>query len=59
MNAVTNYIANMKRQANKKRGIKTNLNIVKEYLKRFLGFILRGHKNILDTLEDPVGPTAV
>lgn len=49
----------MKRQANKKRGIKTNLNIVKEYLKRFLGFILRGHKNILDTLEDPVGPTAV
>jgi hypothetical protein len=59
MNAVTNYIAHMKRQANKKRGIKTNLNIVKEYLKRFLGFILRGHKNILDTLEDPVGPTAV
>ena len=49
----------MKRQVNKKKGVKTNLNVVKEYLKRFLGFILRGHRDILKTLDEPVGPTAI
>lgn len=34
----------MKKQATKKKGVKTSLNIVKEYLKRFTGFVLR--KNI-------------
>lgn len=49
----------MKRQASKKKGVKTNLNVVKQYLKRFLGFILRAHKGILKTLDEPVGPTAI
>lgn len=39
MNAINNYVAHAKRQANKKKGVKTNLNVVKEYLKRFSGFI--------------------
>ena len=40
MNLINNYVANAKKQANKKKGVKTNLNVVKEYLKRFSGFIL-------------------
>ena len=59
MDAINKYVAYMKRQANKKKGVKTNLNVVKQYLKRFLGFVLRAHKNVLKTLDEPVGPTAI
>ena len=59
MDSINKYVAYMKRQVNKKKGVKTNLNVVKEYLKRFLGFILRGHRDILKTLDEPVGPTAI
>ena len=40
MEAINRHVAALKRQANKKKGVKTNLNVVKEYLKRFSGFIL-------------------
>lgn len=59
MDAINKYVSYMKRQASKKKGVKTNLNVVKEYLKRFLGFVLRTHKNVLKTLDQPVGPTAI
>ena len=39
MDAINKYVAAMKRQANKKKGVKTNLNVIKEYIKRFTGFI--------------------
>ena len=51
MDAINKYVSYMKRQASKKKGVKTNLNVVKEYLKRFLGFVLRTHKNVLQTLD--------
>jgi hypothetical protein len=59
MESINNYVAYVKRQANKKKGVKTNLNVVKEYLKRFTGYIKRVHKNVLNTLDEPVGPTAI
>lgn len=41
MESVNRHVGALKRQATKKKGVKTNLNVVKEYLKRFTGFILR------------------
>lgn len=66
MNAINNYVAHAKRQANKKKGVKTNLNIVKEYLKRFSEFVssnflsyLENRRSALNTIDQPVGPTAI
>ncbi len=41
MKSINGHIAKMKRQAKKNKGVRTNLNIVKEYLKRFQAFIYR------------------
>ena len=51
MKTVNSYIQKSKKQSTKKKGIKTNLTIVKEYLKRFTGFIIRAHKNVLKTID--------
>ena len=39
MDSIGKHISKIKAQANKKRGVRTNLNVVKEYLKRFIGYI--------------------
>lgn len=43
----------------RKKGFKTNLNVVKDYLKRFCGYILRTNKGMLSNVNVPMGPTAV
>jgi hypothetical protein len=58
MDAINGYVAFMKRQALKKKGVKTNLTVVKEYLKRLTGYVMRVHKSVLDSLDEPVGPSA-
>ena len=40
MDTINAYIEKLKTQAKKKKGVKTNLNVVKDYLKRFCGFII-------------------
>ena len=58
MNSVNTHITRAKRQAKKNKGVRTNLNIVKEYLKRFQTFINRAHKDTLKNLNTSMGPTA-
>ena len=43
----------------RKKGVKTNLNVVKDYLKRFCGYIARTNKKTLENLNVPMGPTAI
>jgi len=43
MDTINGYIDKLKVQAKKKKGVKTNLNVVKDYLKRFCGFILSNY----------------
>ena len=66
MDSITNHVARIKRQATKKKGVRTNLNVVKEYLKRFVGYIYSNfslysgtHRNVLNTIDEPLGPTAL
>ncbi len=40
MKSINNHVAKAQAQANKKKGVKTSLNVVKEYLKRFTSFLL-------------------
>lgn len=40
MKSINHHIAKAQAQAKKKKGVKTNLNVVKEYLKRFSSFLL-------------------
>jgi len=40
MKSVNGYVAQVQAQARKKKGVKTNLNVVKEYLKRFVSYLL-------------------
>ena len=56
----------MRRQASKKKGVRTSLNIVKDYLKKFIAYIfsknsnnIENHQPILRTIDDPLGPTAM
>ena len=44
--------------AKRKKGIKTNLNVIKDYLKRFCGYVMRTHKKLLENVNCPMGPTA-
>jgi hypothetical protein len=39
MKAINDHVNRAKNQAKKKKGVKTNLNVVKEYLKRFTAFL--------------------
>lgn len=43
----------------RKKGIKTNINVVKDYLKRLCGYLLRTNKTTLSNLNTPMGPTAL
>ncbi len=43
----------------RKKGIKTNLNVVKDYLKRFCGYLFRTNRTIMTNLDFPMGPTAI
>lgn len=43
MDSINRHVENVKRQALKKKGVKTNLTVVKEYIKRFTGFIISKH----------------
>lgn len=43
----------------RKKGVKTNLNVVKDYLKRLCGYLLRTNKKLLGNINTPMGPTAI
>ncbi len=45
--------------AKRKKGVKTNLNVVKDYLKRFCGYLIRTNKLVLENMNVPMGPTAI
>lgn len=40
MKSINDHVNRVKNQAKKKKGVKTNLNVVKEYLKRFTAFLI-------------------
>ena len=40
MKGINGYVTRAQNQAKKKKGVKTNLNVVKEYLKRFSSFLV-------------------
>ena len=40
MKSINHFVTRAQAQAKKKKGVKTNLNVVKEYLKRFSNFLL-------------------
>jgi hypothetical protein len=40
MKAINAHVAKVQAQAKKKKGVKTSLNVVKEYLKRFVSYLL-------------------
>lgn len=41
MKGINSHVTRVQAQAKKKKGVKTNLNVVKEYLKRFSSFLTR------------------
>jgi hypothetical protein len=59
MNAINKHVAKQYELAKRKKGVKTNLNVVKDYLKRFCGYLVRTNRNVLDNLNVPMGPTAI
>jgi hypothetical protein len=40
MNTINKHIEKMYQLSKRKKGVKTNLNVVKDYLKRFCGYVL-------------------
>lgn len=40
MNSINQFVQKEKAQSKKKKGVKTNLNVVKDYLKRFCGYLI-------------------
>ena len=46
MKSVNRFVTRAQAQAKKKKGVKTNLNVVKEYLKRFSSFLLSIYSSI-------------
>ena len=40
MKSINSFVTKAQAQAKKKKGVKTNLNVVKEYLKRFSSFLI-------------------
>lgn len=59
MKAINAHVAKVQAQAKKKKGVKTSLNVVKEYLKRFVSYLLRTNRTCLSALASPMGPTAL
>ena len=59
MNSINKYVARQYELAKRKKGVKTNLNVVKDYLKRFCGYLVRTSRSVLDNLNVPMGPTAI
>eukprot|EP00919_Chromeraceae_sp_WS-2016_P032801 GHVR01077466.1.p1 GENE.GHVR01077466.1~~GHVR01077466.1.p1 ORF type:complete len:128 (+),score=0.66 GHVR01077466.1:4517-4900(+) len=59
MKRINQHIQMAQTQTKKKRGVKTNLNVVKEYLKRFSAFLIRTNPSSLNNLNIPMGPTAI
>ncbi len=43
----------------RKKGVKTNLNVIKDYLKSLCGYLLRTNKKMLANVNVPMGPTAI
>ena len=50
----------------KKKGVKTNLNVIKDYIKRLMNYIISKNNNIIGAqssilinLNKPMGPTAI
>ena len=40
MRSINHFVTKAQAQAKKKKGVKTNLNVVKEYLKRFSSYLV-------------------
>lgn len=40
MKSINHYVTKAEAMAKKKKGVKTNLNVVKEYLKRFSSYVV-------------------
>jgi hypothetical protein len=59
MNTINKYIAKQHELAKRKKGVKTNLNVVKDYLKRFCGYLVRTNRQVLENVNVPMGPTAI
>lgn len=59
MDTINRYVAKQQEMAKRKKGVKTNLNVVKDYLKRFCGYLMRTNKQALDNMNVPMGPTAI
>lgn len=59
MDSINRYVAKQHELSKRKKGVKTNLNVVKDYLKRFCGYLLRTNKQALDNMNVPMGPTAI
>lgn len=41
------------------KGIKTNITIVKDYLKKFMGFLSRTNLVVMERVGIPMGPSAL
>lgn len=59
MDCINKFITKSYEMSKRKKGIKTNLNVVKDFLKRFCGYVLRTNRNTLSNLNFPMGPTAL
>lgn len=59
MNTINKHVQKQYELAKRKKGVKTNLNVVKDYLKRFCGYLIRTNKNVLENVNVPMGPTAI
>jgi hypothetical protein len=59
MALINKFMQKQSEMAKRKKGVKTNLNVVKDYLKRFCGYVLRTNKKVLANMNVPMGPTAL
>ena len=59
MTSINNYITKQYEMSKRKKGVKTNLNVIKDYLKRFCGYVIRTNKKTLQNMNVPMGPTAI
>jgi hypothetical protein len=59
MDSINRHVIKQHEMAKRKKGVKTNLNVVKDYLKRFCGYLLRTSKQVLNNMNVPMGPTAI
>ena len=52
MRSINHFVTKAQAQAKKKKGVKTNLNVVKEYLKRFSSFLISNYIFIQEQINN-------